>query len=66
MRIHEDQGDLVIEVQDDGRGGVDAASPRGRGMGNMTARLAHLGGSLKVRSSASDGTCLIMRVPQPA
>lgn len=66
MHIFEDHGDLLIEVRDDGHGGVDPAVSRGRGMGNMAARLAQLGGELKVLSSGGDGTCLQMRVPQPA
>jgi signal transduction histidine kinase len=64
-------GDLVLEVEDDGRGIGPAATPAGptggtgRGLDNMRSRAAQLGGTLHVSSTAA-GTLLTLRVPMAA
>jgi signal transduction histidine kinase len=61
---------LVLELEDDGRGMEGAAlreaavGTAGRGLDNMRARAAHLGGTLTLASSAS-GTLLRLQVPLP-
>jgi signal transduction histidine kinase len=63
VRLSEENGDLVFEVEDDGRGFDPGATPRGSGLQNMTDRLEALGGNLKVRSSPGQGTTIIGRLP---
>jgi signal transduction histidine kinase len=74
VQLSIDSGDhqLVCEVRDDGRG-FDAAAAGGtpesfggRGLRNMRARAAQLGGDLEVGSVAGGGTRLRMVVPARA
>ena len=58
---------LVAEVEDDGRGfpmakQSDASRP-GYGLGNMRARAAKLGGSLRIESQPGRGACVLLNVP---
>lgn len=52
--------DLELQIHDDGRGG---ASESGNGMRGMRERSEAIGGVLEVRSSAGEGTTLVLRVP---
>ncbi len=51
---------MVLEVADDGRGGVSA---NGNGLAGMRERVAALGGSLRIDSPRGGGTRLAVTVP---
>ena len=53
-------GDVLLEVADDGRGGVAA---NGNGLSGMRERVAALGGTLHIDSPRNGGTRLVVRVP---
>jgi signal transduction histidine kinase len=55
-------GDLVFEVRDDGPG-FDVATTGTHGLLNMRDRVAALGGTLEVHSSAGSGTSVRGRLP---
>jgi signal transduction histidine kinase len=57
---HEERGQLVVEVADDGVGG---AFPDGSGLSGLADRVEALGGRLSVDSPASAGTRLVARIP---
>ncbi|MGE8258747.1 MAG: sensor histidine kinase [Stenotrophomonas sp.] len=54
---------LVMQIRDDGRGGLQA---EGNGMCGMRERVAALGGQLQVQSGKGEGTLLTLRVPLAA
>ena len=55
---------VALAVQDDGRGFVpQAGSPGGHGLGNMEARAAALGGSLRIESAVGKGTRVLLTLP---
>jgi signal transduction histidine kinase len=54
-------GDIVIDVVDDGVGGADATA--GSGLRGLTDRVEALGGHLRVTSPAGDGTRLHAEIP---
>jgi signal transduction histidine kinase len=54
-------GDIVIDVVDDGVGGADAAV--GSGLRGLADRVEALGGHLRVTSPAGDGTRLHAEIP---
>jgi signal transduction histidine kinase len=56
-------GRLIVTVQDDGRGGADAA--KGSGLGGLLDRLAAAGGSLTVLSPVGGGTRIRAEIPIP-
>lgn len=51
---------LVMQIRDDGRGGLQA---EGNGLCGMRERVAALGGQLQVQSGKGEGTLLTLRVP---
>ena len=55
-----DDGRLVVEVSDDGRGGADAQSSGLRGLAD---RAAALDGDFEVRSGAGEGTTVRVSLP---
>jgi signal transduction histidine kinase len=55
-------GELVLSISDDGRGGADAGA--GSGLVGLADRLEAIGGSLSVDSPAGAGTTLVARIPQ--
>lgn len=56
-------GQLRVRVEDDGIG-IDPAAPQGRGLANMRARAAQLGGTLALQPSSSGrGTCILIELP---
>ncbi len=57
-----DEGRLVLSVQDDGSG-FDAARTRGLGLLGMEERIAHLGGTLQVRTAPGQGTLISAVLP---
>ena len=58
-------GELLVEVEDDGRGIApeDLAKVRSLGLKGMRERVAYLGGSLEVGRAPRGGTRLRLRVP---
>jgi PAS domain S-box-containing protein len=54
-------GDLVVEVRDEGRGGADPAG--GSGLSGLADRVSALGGKLEVVSPAGEGTVVRSRIP---
>jgi PAS domain S-box-containing protein len=55
-----DNGWLVVEVRDDGRGGADAS---GSGLRGLADRAAALNGELAVRSRSGEGTSVKVSIP---
>jgi signal transduction histidine kinase len=53
-------GDLLVEVGDDGVGGAD---PDGSGLRGLADRVAALDGRLLVQSPAGKGTCITVELP---
>jgi signal transduction histidine kinase len=56
-------GDLVLRVIDDGRG-LGARRPGGKGLANMEARAARLGGSVLIKPGVESGSLVEWRVPR--
>jgi signal transduction histidine kinase len=63
VRLLEEDDELVLSIQDDGRGFDRVATRLGTGLQNMADRLAALGGALAVRSRPGAGTTIEGRVP---
>ena len=61
---HREDGELVVEVRDDGIGGADAT--RGSGLRGLEDRVGALGGSIEVESPPGGGTVLRARIPVAA
>ncbi len=61
--IHLDGGRVVMQVRDDGRGGVSAL---GNGLRGMRERVEALSGTLRVTSRSGQGTLLRIEIPLPA
>jgi signal transduction histidine kinase len=53
-------GDLLVEVGDDGVGGAD---PDGSGLRGLADRVAALDGRLRVHSPTGKGTCITVELP---
>ena len=64
VRIREEEGGLLFEVEDDGAG-FDLSQQRADGAGfvNMGDRVGAIGGSLGVHSVPGEGTCISGRIP---
>jgi signal transduction histidine kinase len=56
-------GELTVEVADDGIGGADPS--RGSGLRGLTDRVAAVDGTLQVHSPTGEGTTLRVRIPIP-
>ena len=56
-----EDGDLVVEVRDDGPGGADPQN--GSGLRGLTDRVAAIGGSFEVSSPSGHGTVIRARIP---
>ena len=59
-----DDGDLLVEVSDNGRGFGPETTP-GVGLGSMRERAALIGGELEMESEPGRGTDVRLRVPLP-
>ncbi len=59
--VREQDGELEVEVTDDGCGGADAS--RGTGLHGLEERLRALDGTLAVESETGKGTHLVARIP---
>lgn len=62
VSVTEENGELLIQVSDDGRGGATAGS-HGSGLPGIADRIAALGGSFAVESDEGKGTLLAARIP---
>lgn len=64
MRLRRDGSDVVLAVEDDGRG-FDPERTRGRGLGlsSMAARAEALGGRLRIDARPGEGSTIEARVP---
>lgn len=60
IALRVEAGAVVLEVADDGRGGVSA---NGNGLAGMRERVAALGGTLRIDSPRGAGTRLTVTVP---
>ena len=56
VRLTQRDGDLVFQIEDDGRGFDAAGAGRGSGLQGMADRLDAIGGTLTVRSAVGEGT----------
>lgn len=67
VRLGEVDGILRFTVHDDGPGfgSESAGAPGGRGLRNVTARIASVGGTLAIRSVPGAGTTIEGSVPLP-
>jgi signal transduction histidine kinase len=71
VEVSREGEELVVEVEDDGRGfeprEVSGEAPSGRGLGLMgiRERLELLGGSAHFDSAPGEGTRVVLRVPWP-
>ena len=63
VRIGEEGGDLVIEVEDDGAGRPRGSGGGGSGIRGMTERAAALGGQLTAGRRNGTGFCVRARLP---
>ena len=61
VRVAREDGELVVEVADDGVGGADAA--RGSGLRGLEARVEALGGRLHISSPPGGGTVVRAVLP---
>ena len=61
VRVAVGEGQAMVEVRDDGSGGVDPA--RGSGLSGLADRVSALGGSLEIESPAGAGTTIRARIP---
>ena len=59
-----DEGDLLVEVSDNGRG-FGPETPPGVGLSSMRERAALIGGELEMESEPGRGTDVRLRVPLP-
>jgi signal transduction histidine kinase len=64
MRVARTEDGVTMEIGDDGRGFATAGAPSSghHGLGNMGARAAHLGGTLRIDSAPGEGTRIIVVV----
>ncbi|TMK35360.1 MAG: GAF domain-containing sensor histidine kinase [Actinobacteria bacterium] len=56
VRLTQRDGDLMFEIEDDGRGFDATLTRRGTGLQGMADRLDAIGGTLTVRSTPGEGT----------
>jgi len=64
VRVAVGGGHAVVEVRDDGSGGVDPA--RGSGLSGLADRVSALGGTLEIDSPVGAGTTIRARMPLTA
>jgi signal transduction histidine kinase len=63
IRLSDGDGNLVFEVEDDGKGFDPATARRGSGLTNIADRLDALGGGLQIESAPGRGTRLRGTIP---
>jgi signal transduction histidine kinase len=64
VRVAVGEGHAMVEVRDDGSGGVDPA--RGSGLSGLVDRVSALGGTLEIESPVGAGTTIRARIPVAA
>lgn len=64
VRIDEDNGDIHLELRDDGRGFAEGSSRKSFGLLGMRERVNMLGGRLEVRSAPGEGTAIEAWLPK--
>ena len=64
VRVAVGEGHALVEVRDDGSGGVDPA--RGSGLSGLGDRVSALGGTLEIESPVGVGTTIRARIPVTA
>ena len=64
VRVAVGEGHAIVEVRDDGGGGVDPA--RGSGLRGLADRVSALGGTLEIESPVGAGTTIRARIPVTA
>jgi signal transduction histidine kinase len=64
VRVAVGERHTMVEVRDDGSGGVDSA--RGSGLSGLADRVNALGGTLEVESPVGVGTTIRARIPARA
>jgi signal transduction histidine kinase len=63
IRLEGRDGELFVQVVDDGVGFDPEGTRRGSGLQNMADRMAVLGGRVEIRSRPGEGTTIVGRVP---
>ncbi len=61
VRLIQDNGEVVLEVRDDGKGMAEVR--RGIGLTYMEDRVTSLGGSAEIATTPGEGTTVTIRVP---
>jgi signal transduction histidine kinase len=61
--LSDDDGELRFRVEDDGSGFEPARIEPGAGFSNLADRLAAVGGSIQIDSTAGRGTCVAGQIP---
>jgi signal transduction histidine kinase len=56
-------GSLIVELRDNGKGFVPAEADEGNGLASMRARARKLGGEFELVSANGHGTTLRLKVP---
>lgn len=67
LRVHQNETEVCLLVQDNGTG-FDASrrQSEGHGLGNMQARAAHMGATLRLTSQPGQGARVVLTVPASA
>ena len=57
------EGDLLLRLEDNGRGFDPVLVKRGEGLSNMAARARRIGAELHVHSAPGQGVVIILNIP---
>jgi signal transduction histidine kinase len=61
VRLGRENGEVVVEIEDDGIGGADPR--RGTGLRGLADRISSLGGDLEIDSAPGQGTTVTAKIP---